>query len=330
MNIWDTYKNFGTIAKRMFKSFLVLGLATFSAGIYFDLSSPGWWQHLAYVPNVLASLTGFFIGVPFALVALASFTAEREMRSELDRVNAISEAGWARFRNAVERFCSDPRIETLLHTTGKVPQAYNEVVGAVQECLDLNREYVGGEEQQQEEGAELAVANLGQKRDALVDLVQQIEDAVGRDYELEMAWSEVCAAWSNLDTFVKIRRSTVGLGWLNVYADADIRDCLASKDNPVTAFTHVQEKASNVVPITRMKGIISIGSAMGEKAEDLMAGLELILLAFDNGGADEYRDKATEAGNFLTTLLGAIDQVVEENWPASGGQPRKANPEVSA
>ena len=107
MGFWETFSDFKLSTRISLILSLVLGLVllvAFSltdAGVNVTLGSwdpkPDWlkrynadWFHShAYIPNILAGLTGFLIGVPVGAVVLATFTTEREEKAARDRVNRI-------------------------------------------------------------------------------------------------------------------------------------------------------------------------------------------------------------------------------------------------
>jgi hypothetical protein len=102
MGLKGTFKDFKTSTQVVLVVSFVLGvvlLVCFSltdVGVNVTFGSvdpkPDWlrrynaeWFHgHAYIPNILAAMTGFLIGAPVAAVVLATFTSEREDKAAAD------------------------------------------------------------------------------------------------------------------------------------------------------------------------------------------------------------------------------------------------------
>jgi hypothetical protein len=88
-SVVDTYLGFGVTTRTIFAVMFVVGVVLCVSLWLTDLgigfTRPHWvtrynaeWLHShAYIPNILASLTGFLVGVPVALVALETVIAKR-------------------------------------------------------------------------------------------------------------------------------------------------------------------------------------------------------------------------------------------------------------
>jgi hypothetical protein len=105
----ETFGDFRRSTKILIWVTLALGVALFAVCLTADLSGAGWLKSYAYIPNVLAGLTGFLIGVPFAAVILATFTTQREDQAALEKVNRLSDIAWQQFRDAVYEYCGESR-----------------------------------------------------------------------------------------------------------------------------------------------------------------------------------------------------------------------------
>ena len=99
--ILDAFRNFGRSTKLLVWAMLALGVALFVVCLIADLTGAEWMKTYAYIPNILAGLTGFLIGVPFALIVLASLATQRDEKSASDRVEVVSQIAWNQFRDAI-------------------------------------------------------------------------------------------------------------------------------------------------------------------------------------------------------------------------------------
>src|SRR6185312_5372848 len=94
----------------------VRGRCSLAVGLVGD--DRGWWQGLSFLPNAMTSLSGFFVGVPVALVLLSTITQEREDKSERDKLEQLSSTAWDQFVQRVTAFCAPDRIR-VLHVAAK-------------------------------------------------------------------------------------------------------------------------------------------------------------------------------------------------------------------
>jgi hypothetical protein len=107
VTVRETWNDYSKGRRRTFCLFAFSGLCLFAAGVVGDFL--GWWTGLAFVPNALTSLSGFFVGAPIALVLLSTFQAEREMHAQRDKIAALSNAAWESFAENVYAYCSQAR-----------------------------------------------------------------------------------------------------------------------------------------------------------------------------------------------------------------------------
>ncbi|GAA2400207.1 hypothetical protein [Mycolicibacterium llatzerense] len=89
----------------------------------------GWFHTHAYVPNILAALTGFLIGAPVALIVLATFTVQREEQAALDRVNRLSQVAWYNFLDAVIAFDPRERLDAVQNAAPAVERRFPSFSG---------------------------------------------------------------------------------------------------------------------------------------------------------------------------------------------------------
>ncbi|WP_157625815.1 hypothetical protein [Mycobacterium sp. 155] len=76
--ISKSFLSYGLWVQRLLVGMVVAGFISVAFGAFTDFAPDDWSQNLGFVTNIWAGLTGFLIGVPFALVALATMTAQRE------------------------------------------------------------------------------------------------------------------------------------------------------------------------------------------------------------------------------------------------------------
>ena len=74
-----------------------------------------WLHNHGYIPNILAGLTGFFIGVPVALVVLETIKSDYVRQEQIDAVDRITKVAVRDFSEAVNAMCTDERIAAVEH-----------------------------------------------------------------------------------------------------------------------------------------------------------------------------------------------------------------------
>lgn len=107
----------------MFVAGIVLCVALWLTDVGVGFSEPyvitqyngEWLRGHAYIPNILAGITGFLVGVPVALVVLQTVIGRREDNIELAKAKRISAAAWGEFRSAALEYASSTRRNALLN-----------------------------------------------------------------------------------------------------------------------------------------------------------------------------------------------------------------------
>lgn len=250
MGFWKTFTDFKRSTQVLLVGFLVVGFVALGVGIYFDATRPTWLNGLNFVPNVWASITGFLIGAPFALVVLATFTVQREERAAKERVENLSNLAWQEFRDSGLKFASTERIETIRNNGARTYALYLAVFQAFQTYLksarperrmiDRTSEYGTGTFQETfwvttDEDFNSFKREIGHY---LEEWSQNIGAVMAQtdERELQLMWSEIQSNWATLDQFVRLQRLEQKLNWFDSYVNADMKNQLSSTSNLLASF----------------------------------------------------------------------------------------------
>lgn len=190
---------------------------------------PEWLHSHAYIPNILAGATGFCIGAPFALVILASFTAQREEKAALDRVNRLSAAAWDTFRQLVNEFSTDERYELVVEQARHIKKYYDETRNAIGDYMSSANRLLGGPD----------VADLNYNMEQLKAIEPNFRNSVNalrrniNFFETQDEWAQIVGAWRVLDQYVRLQRLEQGLEWFDKKSDAGLRKWTSRNSNPL-------------------------------------------------------------------------------------------------
>jgi hypothetical protein len=244
----DTYLGFTRTTRIIFAVMFAVGVVLCVSLWLTDLgigfTRPSWvtrygaeWLHShAYIPNILAGLTGFLVGVPVAAVILATFTIQREEIAAIDRVNRLSKSAWYTFRDAVYEFCSEARITALENDAPLIDGSHDDAFRALQEYIELWRSLPFNISNADEVLAEKANAI----RNHVFDTPQELANRMRADPEsVSMAWAGVVGAWNILDQYVRLQRLELNLDWFQNRLDTMIRKWMSLPENPFLAFVDV-------------------------------------------------------------------------------------------
>ncbi|WBS08760.1 hypothetical protein O6072_02445 [Mycolicibacterium neoaurum] len=305
----------------------LIGLSLTDAGINLTLGGwdpkPSWltqfnseWLHShAYIPNILAAITGFLIGAPVALVVLATFVSEREERAVVDRVTQMTNLSWQAFRVAVLKFCNDNRIKALSDDLDILYNAHIDAYGKVGDYIAFRNGTVthgnlGRTETQLHEAIKDSVQPFAQAQEAVLK-------GLGTNRELEIAWSEVRGSWSTLDQFIRIQRLERGLPWFDPSFDAELRTFMARTGNPLSGISQkIEMTPSWNPPISSGDALDMLEHYASTDKYGLRAAFEL-----DNDNVFGYKSAADQAVHanpaleLLHDLRYCVDQIDGENWP---------------
>lgn len=229
--ILDAFRDFGRSTKLLVGTMLALGVALFVVCLVADLARAEWIKSYTYIPNVLAGLTGFLIGVPFALVVLASLASQRDQKAAVDRVKAISQIAWNQYRDAVVTLCSPERIEAVNSCAQRIQDIHDET------WQGINRY---GSELTPEEFQRLISFAQSQSRiwgEALGSLMQQI----GETSDLRLQWLAAVRDWNTLDQYVRLQRLERGLAWFHRELDSLLQERMVSDRHPMRPFFEMHD-----------------------------------------------------------------------------------------
>jgi hypothetical protein len=174
----------------------------------------------------MTSLSGFFFGVPIALVLLSTLTDEREERSDLKRLNGLSDSAWDEFSTRVRLFCSDDRINALRLAGGAVAEKWSSLHQLMQSCRTPTALI---------EHFRLALT-LSLTASELDDLLARISEAVPTSTDLAIEWVGIQRSWAVLDSYVKIQRFELRQPWLPADLDSKVQYRLRDATSPIVGF----------------------------------------------------------------------------------------------
>lgn len=323
-NVVDTYLGFNVTTRIIFAVMLfagaVLCVSLWLTDVGIGFTRPHWvthhsaeWLHAhAYIPNILANLTGFLVGVPVALVALETVIAKRENNVEIVKAKRVSAAAWRDFHSAVSEFASADRRHALLN------DAPINVFPIYKEIFDRLRAYRGEEPfaTRTQEQYDSLMAYLKAKEPKFKTEIDSVTTKVGNIDELLKSWSRVLSTWSVVNTYVPSRRIELDLRWFNDDSNSSLVSALATADNPLSAFSNVHNGFGLEPPgsMEMARNWVHSYVLWGDK-DKLDRTLQSGRKVFGIEGVDNYRECAQQAGLFLTGLDATIKRIDEEGWP---------------
>ena len=344
VRVWHRFQNwvgFGVTAMIILFLMLLLGFVLLAALWVtdvgwdvkvgsFDLKRPSWlqpygadWLHShAYIPNILAGVTGFLIGAPVAAVFLARFTIEREEKAALERVNRLSQLAWYTFRDAVFAFCTQERIEALQHQAPVVEKAHDEAFKALQDFIA----YIQSKQDiYAPDALEARIDAIKAATYPFETLVNRLTITVKDSGTIEAEWSAVVGAWNTLDQYVRLQRLERYLEWFDPKIDADIRRWMTRPKNPLQEFTDIHGFAGGSTHSAET--MVDAAGAMHwyinydeNKRRDVHFATSGV---FGHSSVSGYNARYREASSFLGGLLGSVCNVEFANWPESASKPVK-------
>lgn len=229
--ILDTFRNFGRSTKFLVWAMLALGVVLFAVCLVADLTRAQWLTSYSYIPNVLAGLTGFLIGVPFALVVLATLASQRDQKAAVDRVEAISQLAWNQYRDAILTLCSPDRVEALRDCAQRVQDIHDETWQGINKY---------GSELTPEEFQQLITFVQSQTRtwgEAFQNLMQRI----GETSDLRLQWFAAVRDWNTLDQYVRLQRLERGLPWFHREHDSLLQERMVADRHPMRTFFEMHD-----------------------------------------------------------------------------------------
>ncbi|SDE22799.1 hypothetical protein SAMN04488581_3618 [Mycolicibacterium neoaurum] len=285
-----------------------------------------WMQSHAYLPNIFAGITGFFIGVPFALVVLATFTVEREQNSARRTVERLSENAWRVFSDAVMDLCSDARIDAVttnskaLHDAQmKTFKAMNYFVCTVRQNWDY-RAYMLGDSGSDVISRDPSV-HLASVRESLPNFKNSLDtviEGLGSADEIETLWSTVKGSWNVLDQYVRIQMLESSIEWFDPTDDALFRRDMRIEGNPIHdivdkigEFDIWTDTSSNV------RGDYAYTENITMVDDDVK--IEFVMNNTESFGysANYLLGDAESAASFLQGLRSRVEGIRDKGWPGA-------------
>nr|WP_090280579.1 hypothetical protein [Mycolicibacterium komanii]CRL76706.1 hypothetical protein CPGR_04576 [Mycolicibacterium komanii] len=285
-----------------------------------------WFNSHAYIPNILAAITGFLIGVPIALVVLATFTDEREERAKTSRVDRQSAVAWIQFRNAGVRFANIDRIASLIDTTERVQQAHDEAISILQHYRETmpdlaNRLLEDPEDRENRmDTFNSTVSTVISHSHKWLQLLEEVDSAMGSRRAVHAQWLMVLTHWATLDQYIRLQRLEIGQP---LFEDdertAYLRDFLSGNHpNPLAEFLDAQEDDTNAThdnmaaACHKFWRYAELSLPLFELRCGRTAGKDI---EFPHIPVKNYRNKATTAANALTSLRRHISMLEINDWP---------------
>ena len=178
---------------------MFVGAALFVIGLIGD--DLCWWQGLSFWPNAMTSLSGFFFGVPVALVLLSTITQEREDKSERDKLEQLSSTAWDQYVQRVTAFCAPDRIRVLHVAAKQLAPIWADI--STQITHFANWEGRGAQSDREKEYRTLN-SRFRPWADEIEGLLRQIGNVLPAGSDLQVEWVGVQRSWAVLDTYVKL------------------------------------------------------------------------------------------------------------------------------
>lgn len=272
-----------------------------------------WLRDHAYIPNILAGITGFLVGVPVALVVLQTVIGRREDNVELSKAKRVSAAAWGEFHSAALEYASSERRNALLN------DALTDVYPLYEEIFARLSDYRGDEPfvpPTQERYDEL-VAYLKIKQPKFKSEIDSVTEKVGNIDELLKLWSRVLSTWSVVNVYARSRRLEFGLPWFSDDSNSLLISALSTAESPLTDFTHVHSGFGIRPPASMDMAQSWLVSYLHWDKDTVDRALQSNEKAFGHEGVTDYRECAQRAGLFLNGLQSTIKQIDEQGWPDS-------------
>jgi hypothetical protein len=230
----ETFRDFRPSTKILMWIMLALGAILFAVCLVADLTGAVWMKSHAYIPNILAGLTGFLMGVPFALVVLATLASQRDEHAAADRVNAVSQIAWNQFRDAVATLCSPQRIDALKASAARIQRIHDET------WHGFNIDIVS----QSAEEFQQTVAFAQQQASVWGEAYQSFTRDVGTISDLTLEWLAAIRDWNTLDQYVRLQRLERGLPWFHRELDTLLQQRMIADKHPMRPFFDLHDRGS--------------------------------------------------------------------------------------
>ncbi|SER81928.1 hypothetical protein SAMN04488583_6383 [Mycobacterium sp. 88mf] len=264
-----------------------------------------WLKAHAYIPNILAGITGFLIGVPVALVVLETIRSDYTQNVQIEAVRRISLAAWSDFSEAVADLCTDDRIKAIGNTeddsspTDLLKVEHDVLIEALESCRDEIRK-----------DPSLASVRFTELKSFLQlhlpifrERYKAVNKAFGVDYKLRRQWSYTLALWELIDTHIRLRRLEFGLEKIDTDSYMRLREQMTSPENPIFEFLGVHSKQSDEKGVRSMADLLSILDLIPTLSDSQLAYiLDEAYSEYIGTGVANYWSEAYSANSFLFML----------------------------
>jgi hypothetical protein len=145
--------------------------------------------------------------------------------------------------------------------------------------------------------------------------ISSVTTKVGTIDDLQKVWSRVLSTWSVVNVYGRSRRIELDLPWFSDDSNSTLVSALATTENPLSDFTHVHNGFGSEPPVSMDMAHSWVRSYVRWDKDKLDRVLQSEGKAFGVRGVDNYRERAQQAGLFLTALHTTIKRINEEGWP---------------
>ncbi|WP_134084644.1 hypothetical protein [Mycobacteroides salmoniphilum] len=306
----DTFRDFRRSTKLLILVMLVFGLALFAICLVADLTGAEWMETYAYIPNILAGLTGFLIGVPFALVVFATLASQRNDKAAADRVNAVSQIAWNQFREAITTLCSPERTEALRVGAERVQSVHDETWHGFN--VDIAKQ--SAEEFQQ------MVAFAKRQSEVWGGAIQSVMADIGAQSDLTLQWLAAVRDWNTLDQYVRLQRLERGLPWFHRELDALLQERMIADRHPMRpAFEmhddhYVRQPGQPDSMVTAMRTVAYL-SSLGSSQEAFDRAARQSTAHFPTTRVNAYSQTVMDVAHRMGMLYAFVQQIDGSGWP---------------
>ena len=238
-----------------------------------------WWKDVSFWPNVMTSLSGFFFGVPIALVLLATITQEREDKSQRDKLEQLSSTAWGQFVLRVTGFCATDRIFVLHLAAKQLAPLWADISTQIDRFAHGDHDPPWPQARDDEEHSAF-VAKLRPWAGEVEGILRLIDGVLPAGSDLQVEWVGVQRSWAVLDTYVKLQRFELGLDRIDDQIDTRLQHKMLRDGNPIGDFSEMHDLTMPNIPaylrrladMNRVDRYISMHHRRGLLSSDRYAG----------------------------------------------------------
>jgi hypothetical protein len=347
VGFWATFRDFKRSTQVVLGLSLLLGvimLVSFSLtdlGINVTLGSwdpkphwlrqfdADWYNNHAYIPNILAGFTASLIGVPLAVVVLATFTIQREDSVARRAAEQRAKVAWQSFSEAITELCNDQRIwaltdgmEELEFIEGRAFKTVNNYIVYHLRGGQRHHTLVNGDSDY-----DVIPDDAEELRQAMRHIEPHFEyayraviDRVGTDEQLQLMWARAKSAWNVLDRYVRIQLVERTIDWFDRDIDNALLKDMGRDGNPIGGISTVLgEGAPLWVPPINVSGALETlqnnNLIRPVDLDDLLtSGVGVQFFGYNSVAFSPY-DK--DAAKFIIELRQRVEAVNATGWPVS-------------